>query len=147
MSNKKIEGWKLQFPKEKPIFVATNVKSIHPVVDKIVVNLCGIDLIQYVRVSQDYLQASSEIKVKGRIKVPVTAPGHPTAVGVYLLLDFPDNSIQFFEITSSAKGYGKKIVRAVITAIPDNWKAAVVMDWSEGFWERMAEKYENIVIL
>ena len=98
MSNKNIEAWKSKFPKDKSIFVATSVKSIHPVVDKIVVNLCEIDLIQYVRVSQDYLQASNEIKVKGRIKVPVTILGHPTAVGVYLVLDFPFNSVQFYEI-------------------------------------------------
>jgi len=147
MSNKKIEAWKSIFPKDKSIFVATNVKSIHPVVDKIVANLCGIDLIQYVRVSQDYLQASNEIKVKGRIKVPVTTIGHPTAVGVYLVLDFPYDSIQFHEINSAVKGYGEKIVDAVMTAIPNNWEAAVVMDWSDGFWERMTEKYENILIV
>ncbi len=40
------------------------------------------------------------------------------------------NGIQFFEITSAVKGYGKKMVKAVVTAIPDDWKAAVVMDWS-----------------
>ena len=50
MSNKKIEAWKVQVAKGKTIFVATNVKSIHPVVDRIVTNLCKIDLINYVRV-------------------------------------------------------------------------------------------------
>jgi len=62
-------------------------------------------------------------------------------------LDFPYNSIQFYEITSAVKGYGEKMVRAVTTAIPNNWEAAVVMDWGEGFWERMTEKYENILII
>ena len=147
MSNKKIDAWKSKFPKDKSIFVATNVKTIHPVVNEIVANLCGIDLIQYIRVSQDYLQASNEIKAKGRIKVPVTTPDHPTAVGTYLVLYFPSHSIQFYEINSAVKGYGEKMVRAVMTAIPDTWEAAVVMDYSDGFWERMTEKYENIAIL
>ncbi len=35
MSNKKIEAWKVQIGREKTIFVASNVKSIHPVVDRI----------------------------------------------------------------------------------------------------------------
>jgi len=48
MSNKKIEAWKVHVGKGKTIFVATNVKSIHPVVDSIVANLCKIDLINYV---------------------------------------------------------------------------------------------------
>ena len=147
MSNKIIEAWKSKFLAKKSIYVATNVKSIHPVVDKIVTNLCDIDFIQYVRVAEDYLQASNEIKVSGRINIPVTNLNHPTAVGVYLLLDFGYNTIQFYEITSAVKGYGEKMVRAVTTAIPNNWEAAVVMDWGEGFWERMTEKYENILII
>ena len=53
MSNKKIESWKVQVGKGKSIFVASNVKSIHPVVDRIVANLCKIDLINYVRVTKE----------------------------------------------------------------------------------------------
>jgi hypothetical protein len=45
------------------------------------------------------------------------------------------------------KGYGEKMVNAVVTAIPDDWEAAVVMDYSEGFWDRMSEKYDRIVML
>jgi hypothetical protein len=37
MSNKKIESWKVQVAKGKTIFVASNVKSIHPVVDRITI--------------------------------------------------------------------------------------------------------------
>ncbi len=39
------------------------------------------------------------------------------------------------------------MVQAVMTALPDDWEACVVMDWSEGFWDKMAEKYDKIVIL
>ena len=100
MSSKKIEAWKIQVAKDKSIFVASNVKSIHPVVDSIVTNLCKIDLINYVRVSKEDIYASSEIKIIGRTKMPVSTPGHPSAVCVHLILDFNLGSIQFFEITS-----------------------------------------------
>ena len=147
MSNKKIEAWKVQVGKGKTIFVATKVKTIHPVVDAIVKNLCKIDPIQYVRISQEDIQASNEIKIKGRIKIPVSTTGHPSAVGVHLIMDFAPNTIQFFEITSAVKGYGEKMVQVVVTAIPDDWEAAVVMDYSDGFWDRMSEKYDKIVML
>ncbi len=68
-------------------------------------------------------------------------------VGVHLILDFAPNTIQFFEITSAVKGYGEKMVQSVMTALPGEWEACVVMDWSEGFWERMAEKYDGIEVL
>jgi hypothetical protein len=147
MSNKKIEAWKVQVGKGKTIFVATKVKTIHPVVDAIVKNLCEIDLIQYVRISQEDIQASNEIKIKGRIKIPISTTGHPSAVEIHLILDFAPNTIQFFEITSAVKGYGEKMVQVVMTALPDEWEACVVMDYSEGFWDKMAGKYDRIVIL
>ena len=45
------------------------------------------------------------------------------------------------------KGYGSKMVDAVIEALPEDWSAVVVMDWSGGFWEKMRKKYNKIVIL
>ena len=147
MSNKKIESWKIQVANEKTIFVASNVQSIHPVVDSIVTNLFKIDLINYVRVSKEDIYASNEIKILGRTKMPVSTPGHPSAVGVHLILDFIFDGIQFFEITSVIKGYGEKMVKAIVTAIPVDWEAAVVMDYSGGFWNRMTEKYDRIVKL
>ena len=147
MSNKKIEAWKGQVANGKTIFVATKVKTIHPVVDAIVKNLCEIDLIQYVRISQEDIQASNEIKIKGRIKIPISTTGHPSTVVVHLILDFTTDTIQFFEITSAVKGYGEKMVQSVMTALPDDWEACVVMDYSEGFWDRMAEKYDGIEVL
>ncbi len=81
------------------------------------------------------------------MKIPVSTTGHPSAVGVHLILDFAPNTIQFFEITSAVKGYGEKMVRAVMTALPDEWEACVIMDWSDGFWDKMAEKYDGIEVL
>jgi hypothetical protein len=147
MSNKKIEAWKVQAGKGKSIFVATNVKIIHPIADRIVTNLCKIDLINYVRVAKEDIYASNEIKIIGRTKTPISSSDHPSAVGVHLILDFNLDGIQFFEITSAVKGYGEKMVKAVVTAIPDDWEALVVMDYSDGFWDQMSEKYEKILIL
>ena len=77
--------------------------------------------------SPDYLQASNEL-TKGRIKSPVTKPEHPTAVGVYLLLDIIHKDIQFYEITSVIKGCGGRMVDAVIKTLPKDWNGVVVMD-------------------
>jgi hypothetical protein len=147
MSSKKIEAWKIQVAKNKSIFVASNVKSVDPVVDRIVTNLYKIDLINFVRVTKEDIYASNEIKIIGRTKMPVSTPGHPSAVGVHLILNFNFGGIQFFEINSAVKGYGEKMVKAVVTAIPDDWEAAIVMDYSEGFWDRMAGKYDRVVML
>jgi len=36
------------------------------------------------------------------------------------------------------------MVKAVLSSIPDDWQALVVIDYSEGFWGRMIEKYDNL---
>ena len=122
------------------------LKLVHPVVERIAVNLAEIDIIKYITISEDYIKASSEITT-GRIKIPITKIDHPTAVGVTLLLELNHKIIQFYEMNSPVKGYGSKMVDAVIRALPEEWSAVVVMDWSGGFWEKMREKHSKIVIL
>ena len=147
MANKEVSEWKDRTSKGKDIFIANTVKTIHPVVDKIVCRLLEIDRIQYVRVSQADLYASSEITIKGRTKIPISTPGHQSAIGVHLILDYPYNTIQFYEITSAERGYGEKMVKAVLSSIPEDWQALVAMDYSEGFWDRMIEKYNKLTII
>lgn len=144
MSNKAIEAWKTSLPKGKQIFVAARVKKIHPVVDQIVNQLFKIDRIQYVRVTPTDIQASSGTAAKGRAKIPISTPSHPSAIGVHLIIEPSEKTIQFHEITSAVKGYGKKIVQAVMTSIPEDWDALVIMDYSDGFWDKMMEKYDKI---
>ena len=122
------------------------LKSVHPVVDNIAQNLAEIDIIKYITISTDYIKASSEITT-GRSKIPITKVDHPTAVGVSLILELDYKVIQFYEMNSPVKGYGSKMVDAVIRALPEDWSAAVVMDWSGGFWEKMREKHDKIDIL
>jgi hypothetical protein len=128
------------------IRVIKKIKSIHRVVENIAVNLAEIDIIKYIPISDDYIKASSEVTT-GQIKIPITKIDHPTAVGVSLLLELNHKVIQFYEMNSPIKGYGSKMVDAVISALPEEWSAVVVMDWSGGFWEKMREKHSKLDIL
>jgi hypothetical protein len=128
------------------IRVIKKIKSINPVVENIAINLAEIDIIQYIVISGDFLKASSEISI-GRNKIPITKPDHPSAVGVSLLLELDYKVIQFYEMNSPIKGYGSRMVDAVMGALPEDWSAVVVMDWSGGFWEKMQEKYRKLMIL
>lgn len=85
------------------ITVSKKIKEVHPVVVNIVNNLAEIDLIKFIKISPDFLQASSEI-TNIHSKIPITKPGHPTAIGISLLIDFVYKNIQFYEITSAIKG-------------------------------------------
>ena len=147
MGNIEIEFWKASIEGTKRVYVQRNVKAIHPVVDKIVRQLSKIDLIQYIRVEPEDIHASNEIAVKGRTKMPISTPGHPTAVGVHLILIPFLNTVQFFGITSAVKGYGERMVKAILKSIPDDWAAVVALDYSGGFWDKMAGKYPGIEFL
>jgi len=146
LSNRAIEAWKANLPKGKQIFVAAAVKNIHPVMDRIVNQLLEIDRIQYVRVTPSDILASSDIAIKGKAKVPISTPSHPTAIGLHLIFEPDENTIQFYEITSTLKEYGDKMVQAVMASIPEDWDALVIMDYSNGFWDKMMEKYDKIII-
>ena len=128
------------------ITVSRKIKKLHPVVRNIANNLAAIEPIRFIKISPDFLQASSEV-TKSRIKTPITKPGHPTAIGVSLILDLDYKNIQFFEMNSAQKGHGGKMVDAVLKDLPKAWKGVVVMDWSNGFWDKMKKKYKNLVLL
>lgn len=83
-------------------------------------------------------------RTKGRTKTPVSTPGHKSAIGVHLILDYQCRAIQFDEITSAQKGYGEKMVTAALSSTPEDWQALVVMDYSEDFWDRIIERYCKI---
>jgi hypothetical protein len=51
--------------------------------------------------------------------------------------DLDHKDIQFFEMNSAIKGYGGKTVDAVLKDLPKEWNGVVVMDWSDGFWDKM----------
>lgn len=127
------------------VVISRRARPVHPVVTRIAENLAGIEILRIVRVTVGSLSASSE--TCGPRRCPVTKPGHPTAVGVSLILDEEHKEIQFYEITSAVRGCGTRMVEAVMNALPKGWRAIVAMDWSDGFWEAMRQRHGRIEIL
>ena len=110
-----------------------------PLIDRIVRNLAQIDIIRYIKVRPDFLAASNEIK--GGSRDPVAEPHHPTATGVSLIVDFQPRFAVLRNHCRTCKGYGQKMVAAVLDGLPEDWEVCIVVDWSGGFWEKMKAKY------
>ncbi len=132
LSNKDTTIWKLK-----------KVKAIDPIIDDAVKRLANLEIIKYVRVTDDSIQASNELKGNKR-KLPATEPFHPSAVGIYLVYDFDYKYMTIMEINSAVRGWGEKLVRASVTGLPQDWEVALVFDWSSGFWEKMEQKFNHI---
>ena len=126
----------------KRIFKATNVskKSIHPIYLQIAESLSHISILSYIKIYNGRLCASNLLSTDKK-KHPVTTMNQEGVIGVELLIDPDISTVQFYSLASSEKGYGRKIVDAVVEASPDNWNIVVVMDFSGGFWDRMLDKY------
>lgn len=97
------------------------------------------------RYTKDKIKASNVLSDNGK-KEPIVDVGEANIIGVELLVDKPSQVVQFYAITSSEKGYGEMMVKSVVNAVPDDWRLAVVMDWSAGFWEVMTKRYPRIVV-
>src|SRR5674476_1570312 len=129
-------------PKDK-ISKATNVKKVHPIYQQISEDLANIDILRYVKIYNGSIKASNFLSDNGK-KEPIIKIGDEDLVGVELLVDIPNKTIQFYSITSSVKGYGEKIVYSVVNSVPKDWEIVVVMDWSMGFWHVMADRYQRL---
>ena len=132
-------------PKDK-ISKATNVKKVHLVYQQISEDLANIDILRYVKIYNGSIKASNFLSDNGK-KEPIIKIGDENIVGVELLVDIPNKTIQFYSIASSVRGYGEKIVSSVVNSAPKDWEIVVVMDWSMGFWQVMAERYPRLVVL
>jgi len=130
--------------KEK-ILKANNVKKIHQIYNNISEELSKIDVVRYVKIYNGRIKASNTLSDNGK-KEPIIKIGEDNIIGVELLIDIPNRIIQFYSITSSLKGYGDKMVSAVVNSAPNDWKIVVLMDWSMGFWQVMAERYPRLVV-
>jgi hypothetical protein len=127
----------------KQIWVITKVKELPKPIIQMALNLAELDFIKYINISNEALAASSENYPK-RPKVPITYMNHETAVGVKVLYSELYKYIDFFDINSPTKGNGSKMVDAILKGLPNNWQPTVVLDWSNGFWDKMKEKYSDI---
>ena len=82
------------------IKVSQKLKALHPVVAGIAHNLAKVETIQFIRVTPGLLLASSEATT-GCVQMPVTKIGHPTAIGVSILIDLGTQDLIFEAITSA----------------------------------------------
>jgi hypothetical protein len=60
------------------------------------------------------------------------------------LIDLETRVVQFFALSSAVKGSGRSMVAAVVAATPPDWSLVVPLDWSGGFWQRMAQDYPRL---
>lgn len=127
----------------KQIWVISRVKELPLPIIKMALNLAALDFIKFINISDESLAASGENYPK-RPKVPVTLINHETAIGVQILYSTLHKYINFYEINSPIKGNGSKMTEAILKDFPKDWQVAVLMDWSNGFWEKMIEKYKTI---
>ncbi len=119
------------------------VKEINPLIEETVKNLAGLDVIKYIRIADNEIQASSELAAAKR-KLPVTKASHPSAVGIHLAYDFEYKVMQIIEINSAIKGWGEKLVQASLVSLPQDWSVAIVFDWNSEFWDNMEKKINHV---
>ena len=127
------------------ILTASNAKKVHAIFTDLSESLAVIDELNYVKIYKGRIAASNALSENGK-KQPITEIGKENIVGVELLVDVTSKIVQFFSLTSSVKGCGQKIVKSVLDATPKDWKVVVVMDWSEGFWQVMVERYPRLEV-
>jgi len=129
--------------KGKQIWVISRVKQLPYEIVEMTLRLADLDFIKYVRICDETIAVSSE-NYPNRPKVPITNMNHETAIGVQILYSLSHKYINFFDINSPIKGNGSKMVDAILKDFPKDWQPTVVMDWSNGFWDRMKEKHNEL---
>ncbi|REG77529.1 hypothetical protein [Algoriphagus antarcticus] len=125
------------------IWVISKIKELPIKVIRFACNLAELDFIKFVRIDSYGIAASSE-NHPNRPKVPLIQMNHPTAIGIEILYDLEYQTIDFYDINSPIKGNGGRMVDAVLKDFPEGWSPVVIMDWSDGFWDKMKEKYKHL---
>ena len=114
------------------IWAISKIKKLPVEIIHMALKLAELDFINYIRLCDETLSASSE-NYPNRPKVPITYMNHPTAIGVRILYTTNYKTIDFFDINSPIKGNGSKMVDAILDEFPNDWRPAIIMDWSDGF--------------
>ena len=107
--------------------------------------LARVPELRYIKIFPDRLTASNFLSEDGK-KNPVVKIEGKGLVGVELLIDESTRVVQFYALTSAVKGCGRKMVEAVVAATPEDWRLAVVFDWSGGFWQKMMAENPRIAM-
>ena len=127
----------------KQIWVISRVKELPLEIITMALNLAELDFIKCIRICDETLAASSE-SYPNRPKIPITTMNQDAAIGIQILYDTTYNTIDFYDIVSPIKGNGSKMVDAIFKDFPKDWQPTVVMDWSDGFWDKIKDKYKHL---
>ena len=127
----------------KQIWVISRVKQLPIEIINMATRLAQLDFINYVRICDKILAASSE-NYPNRPKVPITHMNHDTAIGIQVMYSPTYKTIDFYDINSPVKGNGGKMADAILQDLPKDWQPTVTMDWSNGFWDKMKEKFDQL---
>ena len=68
---------------------------------------------------------------------------YETAIGIQIIYSTEYKTINFYDRNSPEKGFEGKMDDAVFQNFSEDWQPAIVMDWSNGYWDRMKEKYRK----
>ena len=126
----------------------STLRRVEPVQEHLASGLAAIPELRYIKLFPGRLAASSHLSTDGKKNLVVAvAVGGEGITGVELLIDADARVVQCYAITSAVQGRGRKMVEAVVGATPADWLVAVPVDWSGGFWERMAGDYSRLRVL
>ena len=145
-----VSGFREHLTLAKPNFLdgerirkAHSVRRIEPIYVNLAMSLAEISELRYIKLFPERLAASSVLSQDGK-KNPVVEVGAEDLVGIELLIDTAAQVVQFYALTSAVKGCGRRIVEAVIEGTPQDWFLAVPLDWSGGFWRKMAAEHPRL---
>jgi hypothetical protein len=124
---------------------ARTLHRVEPIYESLAIALAAIPALRFVKLFPGRLSASNRLSTDGK-KNPVVVIGAEGITGVELLVDADSHVVQFYAITSAEKGAGSQIVEALVGATPADWLLVVPMDWSGGFWQRMARAYPRLQV-
>ncbi len=139
--NRLTSKWIEENCNDKTVLLSGGLRNLGPLQKVIVLNLSKIDAIRFIKVKPESVLASN--LMVGTHKVIITKPEHPKAIGVWIELDFKNRLLEFAEITSFKKGNGQRMVAAALSALPKDWSATVVFDYSDGFWKKMRSRFKD----
>ncbi len=124
------------------IWIASSVKTMDPLIKKCVGKLAELEPIEFIKITSNSIIASNQTS-DGRIKNPITKPNHQSAIGIRVIFDNQFKTLEFYEINSAIKGWGGKMVSAILDNLPLDWTPTLVFDYSDGFWKQMQRKYNQ----
>lgn len=96
---------------------AHSVRQVAPIFQLLAAGLAEVPELRYIKVFPERIATSNVLSQNGK-KNPVVVIGAKGLVAVELLIDTATQVVQFYAITSTVKGCGRKIVAAVVTSRP-----------------------------